>query len=87
MKIVGPGLTEFRIDRMAFGQPERTCLNIQNVPFCKTTRIRSIRNSVNQVSTMKISSMMSQIRQSMLSILTNKKLLIILPKACKLLPN
>jgi len=26
-------LTEFRIDRMAFGQPERTCLNIQNVPL------------------------------------------------------
>ena len=32
-KIVGPGLTEFRIDQMAFGQPERTCLNIQNVPL------------------------------------------------------
>ena len=31
--IVGPGLTEFRIDQMAFGQPERTCLNIQNVPL------------------------------------------------------
>ena len=30
---VGPGLTEFRIDRMDFGQPERTCLNIQNVPL------------------------------------------------------
>ena len=30
---VGPLLTEFRIDRMAFGQPERTCLNIQNVPL------------------------------------------------------
>ena len=27
------GLTEFRIDRMAFGQSERTCLNIQNVPL------------------------------------------------------
>ena len=32
-QIVGPVLTEFRIDRMAFGQPERTCLNIQNVPL------------------------------------------------------
>ena len=53
-KNIGPVLTEFRIDRMAFGQPERTCLNIQNVPFCKTTRIRSIRNSVNQVTTIKI---------------------------------
>ena len=31
VKIVGPGLTEFRIDQMAFGQPECTCLNIQNV--------------------------------------------------------
>ena len=31
--IGGPGLTEFRIDQMAFGQPERTCLNIQNVPL------------------------------------------------------
>ena len=31
--IVGPMLTEFRIDRMAFGQPECTCLNIQNVPL------------------------------------------------------
>ena len=41
-----------RIDRMAFSQPECTCLNIQNVPFCKTTRIRSIRNLVNQVSTL-----------------------------------
>ena len=30
---VGPGLTEFQIDRMAFGQPERTFLNIQNVPL------------------------------------------------------
>ena len=30
---VGPVLTEFQIDRMAFGQPERTCLNIQNVPL------------------------------------------------------
>ena len=29
----GPVLTEFRIDRMAFCQPERTCLNIQNVPL------------------------------------------------------
>ena len=26
---VGPGLTEFRIDRMAFGQPESSCLSIQ----------------------------------------------------------
>ena len=32
-KIVGPGLTEFRIDRMAFSQSERTCLSIQNVPL------------------------------------------------------
>ena len=31
-EIVGPGLTKFRIDRMAFCQPESTCLNIQNVP-------------------------------------------------------
>ena len=30
---VGPGLTEFQIDRMASGQPECTCLNIQNVPL------------------------------------------------------
>ena len=30
---VGPILTKFWIDRMAFGQPERTCLNIQNVPL------------------------------------------------------
>ena len=30
---IGPGLTEFWIDQMAFGQPERTCLNIQNVPL------------------------------------------------------
>ena len=30
---VGPGLTKFWIDQMAFGQPERTCLNIQNVPL------------------------------------------------------
>ena len=30
---VGPGLTKFRIDWMAFGQPESTCLNIQNVPL------------------------------------------------------
>ena len=30
--LVGPLLTEFRIDRMAFGQPERTCLNIQHIP-------------------------------------------------------
>ena len=30
---VGPRLTEFWIDRMAFGQPERTCLNIQNAPL------------------------------------------------------
>ena len=49
--IVGPVLTKFRIDQMAFGQPEHTCLNIQNVPFCKTMQIRSIQNSVNQVST------------------------------------
>ena len=26
-------MTKFRIDRMAFGQPEQTCLNIQNVPL------------------------------------------------------
>ena len=31
--IVGLKLTEFRIDQMAFGQPEHTCLNIQNVPL------------------------------------------------------
>ena len=30
---IGPGLTEFRIDRMAFSQSERTCLSIQNVPL------------------------------------------------------
>ena len=30
---VGPILTEFRIDQMAFGQPECTFLNIQNVPL------------------------------------------------------
>ena len=33
MLIVGPVLTEIRIDQMAFGQPECTCLNIQNVPL------------------------------------------------------
>ena len=32
-KFIGPGLTEFRIDRMAFSQSERTCLSIQNVPL------------------------------------------------------
>ena len=32
-KFVGPILTEFWNDRMAFGQLERTCLNIQNVPL------------------------------------------------------
>ena len=30
---VGPGLTEFGIDRMAFGQSECICLNIQNIPL------------------------------------------------------
>ena len=30
---VGPVLTEFRIDQMTFGQPECTCLNIQNIPL------------------------------------------------------
>ena len=30
---VGPGLTEFQIDQMAFSQSERTCLSIQNVPL------------------------------------------------------
>ena len=44
---VGPVLTEFRINRMAFVQPERTCLNIQMKHTYETTRIRSIRNSVN----------------------------------------
>ena len=48
---VGPVLTEFRINRMAFVQPERTCLNIQMKHTYETTQIRSIRNSVNQVST------------------------------------
>ena len=28
-----PIIRRTRIDRMAFGQPERTCLNIQNVPL------------------------------------------------------
>ena len=28
---VGPVLTKFRIGQMAFGQPERTYLNIQNI--------------------------------------------------------
>ena len=32
INFVGPGLVEFRIDRMAFSQPEHTCLNIQNIP-------------------------------------------------------
>ena len=49
--IVGPILTEFWIDQMAFGQPEHTCLNMQKYPFCKTMRIWSILNLVNQVST------------------------------------
>ena len=30
---IGPVMSEFRIDRMAFGQPECTYLNIQNVPL------------------------------------------------------
>ena len=33
MNSIGPELTEFRIDRMAFGQPEHTYLSIQNVPL------------------------------------------------------
>ena len=32
--IVGPGLTEFRIDRMAFGQSELTCF-LENLKFRK----------------------------------------------------
>ena len=51
IEFVGSVLTEFRIDRMAFGQSECTCLNIQNIPLLKTTWIRSIWNSVNPVST------------------------------------
>ena len=30
---IGRNFCRTRIDRMAFGQPERTCLNIQNVPL------------------------------------------------------
>ena len=45
---IGPGLTEFWIDQMAFGQPEHTGLNIQTYPFVKPrgfgqSEIRSIR--------------------------------------------
>ena len=59
----------------------------ENLSFGQCDQMVWLFFNIGPFATMKISSMMSQIRQSMLSILTNKKLLIILPKACKLLPN